>query len=75
MDRWEVQDFRPKKPIPSWTEWIWPADQAMFILWRIFFWTVVIPFVLFGAVLTPLGLLIQILVIDYFTYLQWKNQQ
>ena len=72
---WEVQDFRPKKPVPSWAEWIWPRDMAMFILWRLFFWTVIIPFVLFGALLTPLGLLIQILVIDYFTYLQWKNQQ
>ena len=72
---WEVEDFRPKKPIPSWTEWIWPTDMAMFMLWRLFFWTVIIPFVLFSAVLTPVGLLIQILVIDYFTYLQWKNQQ
>jgi hypothetical protein len=72
---WEVQDFRPKKPIPSWTEWVWPKDMAMFMLWRLFFWAIVIPFILFGAVLTPVGLLIQILVIDYFTYLQWKNQQ
>ena len=68
---WEVQDFRPKEPIPTWTKWCWLRDQALFILWRVFFWTVIIPFVLFGAVLSPLGFLIQLVVIDYITYKQW----
>tara|TARA_X000001036_G_C20606336_1_gene777115 strand:+ start:1065 stop:1292 length:228 start_codon:yes stop_codon:yes gene_type:complete len=70
---WEVHDYRNKPPVPTWTEWHWPKDQALWILWRIFFWTVVIPFALFGTILTPLGFLIQLLIIDYVTYLQWKN--
>ena len=70
---WEVHDFRKKPPIPSWVEWRYPKDQAAWILWRIFFWTTVVPFALFGSILSPLVFLIQLIVIDYVTYLQWKN--
>jgi hypothetical protein len=70
---WEVEDYRNKPPIPTWTEWQWPKEQAAWIIWRIFFWTIVIPYALFGGILTPLGFFIQLLVVDYVTYLQWKN--
>jgi len=70
---WEFEDYRKKTPIPKWSEWAWPRDQAFGIIWRIIFWTVIIPFALFGTILTPLGFFIQLLVIDYVTYIQWKN--
>jgi len=72
---WEGQDFRPKKdkdPGP-WLTWSWPKELVGTYLWRIMFWTILVPMVLFGAILTPVGFLIQLIVIDFFTYLQYKN--
>jgi len=72
---YEFEDYRkknPKDPGP-WLTWIWPKELVWSYLWRIVFWTVLAPVVLFGTILTPLGFAIQLLVIDYFTYLQYKN--
>jgi len=73
---WEVQDFRRKKPKQDpgpWLTWVWPRELVGTYLWRIMFWTILVPIVLFGAILTPAGFFLQLLVIDYFTYLQYKN--
>ncbi len=73
---WEVQDFRRKKPKQDpgpWLTWAWPKELVGSYLWRIMFWTVLVPMILFGAILTPAGFFLQLLVIDYFTYLQYKN--
>ena len=72
---WEVQDFRKKKPIPTWTQWVWPRELVGTYLWRIMFWLILVPTIMFGYILSPVGLLLQLLVIDYFSYLQWKNEQ
>ena len=73
---WEVQDFRRKKPkqdpVP-WLTWAWPKELVGTYLWRIMFWTILVPVVLFGYILSPIGFFLQLLVIDYFTYLQYKN--
>ena len=73
---WEVQDFRRKKPKQDpgpWLTWAWLKELVGSYPWRILFWTVLVPMILFGAILTPAGFFLQLLVIDYFTYLQYKN--
>ena len=73
---WEGYDYRPKKNRPDpgpWLTWIWPRELAFTYIWRILFWTVLVPLILFGAILTPIGFAIQLIVIDYFSYLQYKN--
>ena len=72
---YEFEDFRrnkPKDPGP-WLTWIWPRELVGTYLWRIAFWTILVPMVLFGAILTPAGFFLQLLIIDFFTYLQYKN--
>jgi hypothetical protein len=73
--QYEFEDFRPKNPKDPgpWLTWVWPREHVASYLWRIMFWTVLVPLVLFGAILTPLGFFFQLIVIDYFTYLQYKN--
>ena len=73
---WEVQDFRRKKPKQDpgpWLQWAWPRELVRSYVGRIAFWTIVLPFFLFGTILSPLGFFLQLLVIDYFHYLQYKN--
>lgn len=73
---WEVEDYRPKKPLQDpgpWLTWAWPKDMVGKMIFRLLFWTIALPFLLFGAVLSPVGFLLQIVVIDYFTWLQYKN--
>ena len=72
---YEFEDFRrnkPKDPGP-WLTGIWPRELVGTYLWRMAFWTILVPMVLFGAILTPAGFFLQLLVIDFFTYLQYKN--
>ena len=74
--RYEFEDYRPKKKpedVGPWLTWAWPRKLVGSYLWRIMFWTILVPLVLFGTILTPLGFLLQLVVIDYFTYLQYKN--
>ena len=73
--QYEFEDFRkknPKDPGP-WLTWAWPRELVGTYLWRIMFWTVLVPVVIFGYILSPIGFLLQLLVIDFFTYLQYKN--
>jgi hypothetical protein len=73
---WEVEDFRGKKPLKDpgpWLTWIVPENLALRYIFRIAIWIYVIPFLLLGFNLTPLGVLVQFLVVDYFSYLQYKK--
>ena len=73
--QYEFEDYRkknPKDPGP-WLTWAWPRELVGTYLWRIMFWTVLVPVVIFGYILSPIGFLLQLLVIDFFTYLQYKN--
>ena len=73
--QYEFEDFRkknPKDPGP-WLTWAWPRELVGTYLWRIMFWTILVPVVIFGYILSPVGFLLQLLVIDFFTYLQYKN--
>jgi len=73
---WEVEDFRNKPPLHDpgpWLTWIVPESLALRYVFRIALWIYVIPILLFGIQMTPLGLLIQFLVIDYVSYLQYKK--
>jgi len=73
---WEVEDFREKKPLQDpgpWLTWIVPENLALRYIFRIALWIYVIPFLLLGFNLTPLGVLVQFLVIDYVSYLQYKK--
>tara|TARA_B100000085_G_scaffold281666_1_gene308699 strand:- start:4277 stop:4510 length:234 start_codon:yes stop_codon:yes gene_type:complete len=74
--QWEVEDFRKKDPNDPgpWLTWIVPKELVFTYVTRLLFWTIIIPYLLFGAILAPLGFAIQMLVIDYFTWLQIKNK-
>ena len=70
---WEAYDYRrkpPKQPKP-WLKWQVPADQALSYIWNLFMFIFLIPFVL-GFSLTPIGIAIQIVVIDYFLWVKYK---
>jgi hypothetical protein len=72
----EVEDYRKKKPLKdpgSWLTWTVPESLALRYLFRIVVWIYVVPFLLLGIQVTSLGLLIQFLVVDYVSYLQYKN--
>ena len=72
---YEVNDYRtpPEKPkLGSWPFWIVPEKYAFAYLFRICFLVVALPY-LFGFVLTPLGYLLNFLLIDFFTYLNIKT--
>jgi len=73
--QWEFEDFRskdPKDPGP-WSTWIVPAEFVGTYLWRLTFWCLLLPLILFGSILTPAGFFLQILVIDYFSWLKLKQ--
>ena len=72
----EVHDYRKKKPLQDpgpWMTWAVPENLALRYLFRIVVWIYVVPFLLLGIQVTSLGLLIQFLVVDYVSYLQYKN--
>jgi hypothetical protein len=72
----EVEDYRKKKPLKDpgpWLAWTVPESLAFRYLFRIVLWLYVVPFLLLGMQVTSLGLLIQFLVVDYVSYLQYKN--
>ena len=62
---YEFENYRPKPPPPSFTEWnpIKPLRYCMGQIFCLF----VLPFML-GFSLTPLGLLINVVLIDYIFY-------
>jgi len=72
----EYEDFRPRKPLQDpgpWLQWAWPTNIVGKMLFRLVFWTLILPLILFGGVLTPVGVLLQLVVIDYFSWVQYKN--
>ena len=72
----EVENYRKKKPLKDpgpWLTWTIPESLAIRYLFRIVVWIYVVPFLLLGIQVTSLGLLIQFLVVDYVSYLQYKN--
>ena len=66
---YEVNDYRePEKPkLGSWPFWQVPEFYILSYLIRLAIFIVVIPY-LFGVMLTPMGLLLNFLLIDYFIY-------
>lgn len=72
----EVEDYRKKKPLKDpgpWLIWTVPESLALRYLFRIVVWIYIVPFLFLGIQVTSLGLLIQFLVVDYVSYLQYKN--
>ena len=43
--QYEFEDFRNKKPNDPgpWLTWVWPRELVASYLWRIMFWTVLVP--------------------------------
>ena len=73
---YEYEDYRNKKPLKDpgpWLTWVVPESLALRYLFRILVWIYVVPFLLLGIQVTSLGLIIQFLVVDYVSYLQYKN--
>ena len=72
---WEAYDYRPKKPKQPdpWLKWQVPSEQALSYIWNLFMFIFLIPTML-GFVLTPIGIAIQVLVIDYFLWVKYKWQ-
>ena len=72
---WEAYDYRPKKPKQPdpWLKWQVPSEQALSYIWNLFMFIFLIPTML-GFVLTPIGIAIQVLVIDYFLWVKYKCQ-
>jgi hypothetical protein len=72
---WEAYDYRPKKPKQPqpYLKWQVPADQARSYIWNVFMFIFLIPAIL-GFALTPIGIAIQVLVIDYFLWVKYKWQ-
>ena len=65
MQRWEMQDNREPRDQPTW--WQWQPQRANFYLFRLIFFALMLPF-LFGWMITPLGALLNVAVIDYILY-------
>ena len=72
---WEAYDYRPKKPKQPdpWLKWKVPSEQALSYIWNLFMFIFLIPTML-GFALTPIGIAIQVLVIDYFLWVKYKWQ-
>jgi len=72
----EVEDYRKKKPLQDpgpWLTWAVPENLALRYLFRIVVWIYVVPFLIFGIQLSGIGVLIQFLVVDYISYIQYKK--
>ena len=61
----EFEDYRKKGPPPSFTEWT-PVKPLKYCMGQTFC-LFILPF-LFGFSLTPVGLLINVVLIDYIFY-------
>jgi len=63
--RVEMDDYRKPKPAPSWLDWK-PISPATYILKMIGF-LFLLPFI-FGFAFSPLGLLMNCILVDYILY-------
>lgn len=71
---YEYNDFRNKPEPPSWLEWQVPNELGFDYIFKMLLFLFGIPFLLFGAVFTPAGMLINVFVIDYFIYIGYKSK-
>ncbi len=73
--QWEMNDYRNKDPKDdvTWLEWQVPNEIAWEYVFKILFWTIILPIVLFNALLAPITFALAILVIDYTSFIKWKN--
>ena len=65
MIKHEMQDNRTPRPEPGW--WSWQPQRANFYLFRLIFFAFMLPF-LFGWMITPIGALLNVMIIDYILY-------
>ena len=72
---YEFEDYRPRDPKDPgpWSTWIVPREFVWTYVTRLLFWCVLLPILLFGVILSPAGFFLQILVIDYFSWLKYKQ--
>tara|TARA_B100000378_G_C17795856_1_gene325573 strand:- start:67 stop:288 length:222 start_codon:yes stop_codon:yes gene_type:complete len=68
----EFEDYRKKGPPPSFTEWT-PVKPVRYCMGQTFC-LFILPF-LFGFSLTPVGLLINVVLIDYIFYRSAINKE
>ncbi len=66
---YEFNDFRKKEPYDPPTWYAWTPDNPLRYLITIVFFILGLPF-LFGYVLTPLGTLTQLLLVDWWMYMK-----
>lgn len=71
---YEINDYRKKPEPPGWLEWRVPSELGLDYIIKIFLFLFGIPFMLFGTVFTPFGMLVNIVIIDYFIYLGYKSK-
>lgn len=72
--QWEVNDYRKRPPTPSWAEWQVPLTKKWDYIFKISFWCVLFPFILFGGIFAPPTLLFQVVLLDYFIYMAYKTE-
>jgi len=72
---YEFQDYRqPKKHDPGpWLTWSVPSHYCLRYLFRLALWLWLIPLILFGGHLSSFGIALQFFVVDFFTWIQYKN--
>ncbi len=72
---YEFEDYRPREPKDPgpWSTWIVPREFVWTYVTRLLFWCVLLLILLFGVILSPAGFFLQILVIDYFSWLKYKQ--
>ena len=69
---YEFNDFRNKPEPPSSTNWQVPKELGWDYIVKMFLFLFGIPFLLFGAVFTPVGMLVNVIIIDYFIYISYR---
>ena len=62
---YEFKDYRPKRNPPSFTEWT-PVNPVKYCVGQVFL-LFVLPWLL-GVALTPMGLLINVVLVDFIFY-------
>ena len=70
---WEAYDYRPKRPKEPqpWLKWQVPKEQCLGYITNIFMFIIFVPGLL-GFAITPKGIALQVLVIDYFMWIRYK---
>ena len=67
---WEVYNNRRPPEPPTWLDWT-PIEPMRYLgSWLLYVW--LIPY-LFGMVLTPFGILITTVALDYFQYIRARS--